>query len=240
MQGMSKAALAIASNEISNALACAGRHTGPGTISISLRTQAVHSSLDHDFAWPVTVTGSSILANVVCLELELHGYEKGQDDTDVLRFTLLLLQKVPNLTAARLWYHAYPAACIMLLPKLRHLDLGLMCLVTLEGLPLGEILPMLETACITALGGDMIAELNASGCQHLTQLVLIDVQVYSVLKPPLCRLRMELLGWDQDVAEARRLQPALSEVHETYLYNEDFYKSPRAFWLMCPCQSWRS
>ena len=226
MQGMSKAALAMASNEIRKALACVGRHTGPGTTSISLKTQAVNNSLDNDFAWPETVTGSSILANMVCLELELHDYEEGQDDADVLRFTMLLLQKVPNLTAARLWYYAFPPACIRPLPQLKHLDMGLKCMAALDGVRLGVFLPALETACITTEAWDAIAELNVSGCQHLTWLVLVGVQVCRVLKPPQCRLRMDLWCWDEDVVEASRLQPALTEVHEASLYNQDFYREP--------------
>ena len=223
MQGMIDAPLVVASNQISYALACADRHTGPCTTYISLTTHSVRHSLFNTLGQPQAFSSPSILANVVCLELMLPNYEDGIDVDNIRQFASGLLHRLPNLIAARLWYGAFFEVPYMPLLQLKHLDLGLENLDTLDGKPFAAVLPALETASISAFQPSAISELDVSGCQHLMRLVLSNLMVCRLSKPPQCRLRVDTTGWSYTDAEASQLQPGLSEVNEALVSSEEFY-----------------
>lgn len=72
MQWENNAASVMASDQVSYALACAGRHIGPATTSISLAAQAVGHSLVNSLGQPSALTSPTLLPNVAGLELLLH------------------------------------------------------------------------------------------------------------------------------------------------------------------------
>ena len=225
MQGMLDDALAVASNQISNALACADRHTGLCTTFISLRMDAVRHSLRDILGQPGAFSSPSKLANVVCLEPVLYSHDARCDHTyHVGGLANRLFHRVPNLIAARF---RYPSPFYELwelhMPfcQLKHLDVGEVLLGHLAGMHFAAVLPALETASISTLEVDAILELDVSGCQHLMQLVLSNVFVCRLSKPPQCRLRVDMSAWEPEDAEASQLQPGLSEVNEVLLHSRD-------------------
>ena len=221
--------LVEASHRISSALACAGRHTGPCTTSISLSTMSVQQSLTDLQDHPRALTGPSMRANVVCLELLLYSQNIDEiaNDVDIRHFTIKLLQRLPNLTAARLQYHCYSEVPYVPLLQLKHLDLELVGSDSLMRLPFAALMPALETARITfVVGLGRIAELDVLGCRHLTRLVLSNAAVHQLSKAPQCWLQIDMLRWNAHDVQPSQLQQSLSEVNEILLYSKEFC-SPR-------------
>ncbi len=218
MQGMHVSTLLAASEAISYALGCAGRCTGPCTMSIRICTQVVARSLDNTMGQPEALTGSSILANVVCLELALasFGVLMHDDCVSVSSFVRSLLQRVPNLLAARLWCYPSPYVSYRPMSQLKHLDLGSISPDSLSGMQLATLFPELQTLNISTESLGTIPELDVSGCQHLKWLVLYNVMVCRVLKPAQCRFRAHMVGSDCGM-EAVRLQPGLLEANEVLI-----------------------
>ena len=217
-----------ASDDISHALACAGRHTGSCTTSLNLRTQAVRHSLTNLQGQPGALTGLRMLANLFCLELELDSHDdNGNDDASITQFAHKLLQRLPNLRSARLQLGGYSEVPHIPLLQLKHLDLGVINADPLDGMPFAALLPALETTSITVVEGlSYVLELDVSGCQHLTRLVIHNLLVERLLKPPLCRLRVDIPTWYECGLEASLLQQGLSEVNEILLYSQEF-RPPR-------------
>ena len=217
MQGEGEKWLLWASRRIARALACADRHTGPCTTSISLSTEAVYNNLINSRDQPRALPSSAIRANVACLELKLRCYEE-DDEGDICNFTYMMLQRLPNLIAAKLWFESYYSLDPYVpLIHLKHLDLALGDLEPLDGMPFGELFPSLETACLRCFGPDSISELDVSGCQHLTRLVLSEIVVYELSMLPQCMLRVEMTLFDSDEHEVDGLEQALAEVSEALL-----------------------
>ncbi len=80
MQGMSEYALIMVSSAIGHALKCAGRSTGPCTTFIRICTHAVANSMYNAMRGSGSLTGDSILPNVVCLELVLEHFRMAMYD----------------------------------------------------------------------------------------------------------------------------------------------------------------
>ena len=155
MQGMDDRALLKASKQISCALACAGKHSGPCTTSISLRTQTFWGNLISNLSHSWGSTSPFVQANVVCLELMLTSYENDYDVDDFTQIKRRMMQRLPNLIAASLWFEA-SSYCVSPFrrftppSKLKHLDLGLGNLGTLAYMDFAALFPLLETARISA------------------------------------------------------------------------------------------
>ena len=215
-----------ASYRISSALACAGRHTALRTTSIRLDAMAVWHSLSNLQDQPKALTGPTILANVVCLELLLYSYIDGkiENEIDIRHFTCKLLQRLPKLTAARLHYHSYSEVPYIPLLQLKHLDLELGGKDSLGCMPFAALMPALETARITfVVGLGRISELNVLGCQHLMRLVLNNAVVHQLSKPQQCWLRVDMPQWNAYSMQPSQLQQSLSEVNEILLYSREFH-----------------
>lgn len=172
MQGMAEDALVMASDHISYALACAGRHAGPCTTSLTVYTQAVRHSLVKDLGQPGTLTSPSILANVDSAELILESLRGGcdndnddDDDASIGQFASRLLQRLPNLVAATFCFYTKSEVSFTPLYQLEHLELDLKNHLSLETLPFAAWFPELETARISALSPCMVPELDVSGVQ---------------------------------------------------------------------------
>ena len=224
----------MASDHISYALACAGRHAGPCTTSLTVYTQAVRHSLVKDLGQPGTLTSPSILANVDSAELILESLRGGcdndnddDDDASIGQFASRLLQRLPNLVAATFCFYTKSEVSFTPLYQLEQLELDLKNHLSLETLPFAAWFPELETARISALSPCMVPELDVSGCRHLTRLVLVDIMVSRLSKPPECRVSLEILARHENASYAhtksvaKQLQPDLSEVHEVLLYTND-------------------
>ena len=233
MQGgaPSDVVLQKASDWISSALASAGRHTGPCTTSISLCTMAVWQSLTDLQDQPSALTGPSMLAHVVCLELLLYSQdiEEISNDIDIEHFTSKLLQRLPNLTAARLQHHSYSEVPHIPLLQLKHLDLELVDSHSLMRMPFAALMPALETARISFIVGlGWISELDVLGCRHLTRLVLSNAMVHQLSKLPRCWLRVDMQLLYTYNRQPSQLQQTLSEVNELILYSREFHP-PQGF-----------
>ena len=223
----------LASERHCHALACAGRHTGPSTTSISLSAEAVGHCLLDALGQPGALMEPSLLANVVCLDLVLHDDERETGGDDIRQFAHGLLQRMPNLAAAKLWFCTMPEVPYMPLLHLKHLDLGLDNPNTLERTAFADYFPALETAHISAFNPGTIAELDFSGCLQLTRLVLDDVVVCHLSKPPQCSLRLDWLGYEAGEVDASELQSIVFEVHEIEVYSNALYPDSSLFTSVC-------
>ena len=230
MQGMSEYALIMVSSAISYALRCAGRCTGSRTTSIRICTQAVANTMYNSMR-PGGLTGDSNLPNVVCLELVLEHIQMAMYDdyASASSFAHSLLQRVPNLFSARLWYHKSPYASYVPLLQLKHLDLGCVSLDELGCMPFAALFPVLETANLNAedSGEDSnaIPELDVSGCRLLKRLVLTNVTVCRLSKPPQCNVRVDMLAWSFHAAdEISQLEPGLLETNEVLLCSRELFQ----------------
>ena len=201
---------------MSSALACAGRRTGSCTTSLSLSTQSLRRSLVNLQDQPTALTSPSMLPNVVHLKLRLPSLK---DDDGLRQFVRKILQRLPNLIAAKLDLAGHSCVfTLMPLLCLRHLDLTLWNYEGLDHVPLGALLPALQTARISSeIWATHIQELDVSGCRHLTRLVLMSVVASRVSKPPQCRLRVDTLERGPEGQVEQQLQPHLSEAHEVFL-----------------------
>ncbi len=204
-----------ASKQISSALACADRHIGPCTTSISIRTQAVQDSLINIVGQSQTSPSPFILPNVISLDLVL-GHESGNGES-IRQLASSLLQRLPNLVAARLWYHSCDSeASLVPLAKVKHLDLCMQNCELLEEMAFGPLLPALETAHVScALEEGPLRALDFSGCQHMVRLV-VGITVRCLLKPPQCKLRASMMrdkaSFYKDTSMAQQGLPSLEEV----------------------------
>ena len=246
MQGMSEYALIMVSSAIGHALKCAGRSTGPCTTFIRICTHAVANSMYNAMRGSGSLTGDSILPNVVCLELVLEHFRMAMydDHASASGFARFLLQRVPNLVAARLWYCIPFSTSFVPLLRLQHLDLGRICLDTLGCMPFAAFFPALETANINAEQSDedsnTIPELDVSGCRHLRRLVLTSVTVCRLSKLPQCCVRVDMLAWSfDDTAEASLLEPGLYETMRSFFTAESFFQA-MAFCHGPAYRIWRS
>ena len=221
----------VAIGQVSYALACADRHTGPSTTSISLAWFPLRGSLINDHGQPTALTTPCTLASVGYLELRLDSGGDWVCNDEIGRFWRSMLQRLPNLVYASLSLSTLSKAPMVPLLQLKHLELSLQTLDGLACMPFGACLPSLETASIKAsfqpwpdrIG--FISELNVLGCTHLRQLVVSEVLVCSVLKPAQCRLRLDWLKLRLCCAslDKSQLLPALTEAHEVLLAAEELY-----------------
>ena len=165
------------------------------------------------------------LANVRYLELGLTCY-LDVDDGNIRCFANMMLQRLPNLTAASVQLSAYYSISLYQpLEHLTHLELGLGEPGALEGMSFAELFPSLETACISAFEGCTISEFDVSGCRHLKRLVLADVMVLLLSKPPQCRLRIEMVMVHADELLTSNLQQCVAEVNEILFSSKELYSS---------------
>ena len=182
MQGSSYRTLTTASKQISCALACADRHIGPSTTSISVSTEAIQDSLINFIGRSQVSLSPSMLPNVISLELVLSD-RGGSDDGNIKQYASWLLGRLPNLITAKIHYPISFEATFMPLLKLRHLDLSMHDLDTLEVMPFSTLVPELESACISCRGGlGPMSGLDFSGCQHLARLVVYGLAVGLLVK----------------------------------------------------------
>lgn len=234
---MTSHALAQAGKQISCALACADRHIGPCTASISLNTQAVHNSLINLLGQSQSSLSPFILPNVVSLDLVLCN--EGDDGNESIRqFASLLLQRLPNLMVARLRYCTVSSeATLVHLSQLKHLDLCMYNLDILERMPFGRLVPALETACITypyPEDNGIVSEVSFSGCQQLTQLRLTGIDVCHLSMPPHCRLRIGLITSDSDFyKDTSKAQQATRNVKEILVISCELYSPQGLFARVC-------
>ncbi len=225
MQGLDDDAQSAGAKQISYALACADRHTGPSTTAISLDTQSMKDSLISIQGQPRPLMSHPTLANVHYLELGLTCYAN-VDDGSVRHFANMMLERLPNLTAASFQFSAfYSVPLYMPLEHLKHLELGLLDPGALHLMFFAELFPSLETACISAFEGCTIPVLDISVCRHLKQLALADIMVLSLSKLPQCRLRVEMMMMPIDELDASYLQQCLSEVNEVLCSGKELYSS---------------
>ena len=86
------------------------------------------------------------------------------------------------------------------------------------------LFPLLETARISAcMESGTTPELNVSGCRYLTRLVLADMMVNHLSKPPQCTLRVEMVTLHSDGLEESQLRAGLAEVSEVLLSSKELY-----------------
>ena len=217
--------LDTARNWISHAMACADRHTGPSTTSISLVLPAVRFGLMNDLEQPTALTSPSTLASVRHLELDLDSIEHIVANDLSGRFVLAMLERLPNLIYASLSYCELPKTPLLPLLQLKHLELGLQSLDSFDGMPMGALLPLLETASIKSFhrypGIRLASELNLLGCRHLRRLVLKEVFVCRILKPTQCRLRLDMLQLGLCDFDTTEMAPALAQAHEILLLAQE-------------------
>ena len=182
---------------------------------------------------PRPLMSHPILANAHYLELGLTCYAN-VDDGSIRRFANMNLERLPNLTAARLQFSAYYSISLSVpLEHLKHLELGLGDPGGLEWMSFAELLPLLETACISAFEPCTIPEIDVSGCRHLKRLVLADVMVLCMSKPRQCMLRVEMVMVHADELEVSRLQPFMSEVNEILCSSKELYSSQGLMAIAC-------
>ena len=163
----------VAIGQVSYALACADRHTGPSTTSISLAWFPLRGSLINDHGQPTALTTPCTLASGGYLELRLDSGGDWVCNDEIGRFWRSMLQRLPNLVYASLSLSTLSKAPMVPLLQLKHLELSLQTLDGLACMPFGACLPSLETASIKAsfqpwpdrIG--FISELNVLGCTHL-------------------------------------------------------------------------
>ena len=181
-------------------------------------------SLINTLGQPRPLTSPAILVNVACLALQLTCYEDVDDDY-ISDFTSMVLHRLPNLIAIKLCFEAFYRICLDVpLLHLKHLDLCMDSLETWEGIPFAALFPSLETACISDLDSDAaVSELDVSGCRHLTRLVLADVVVVHLSKPPQCKLRDEMVTSHSYRLKAGWPQTTLAEVSEVLLSCGELY-----------------
>ena len=135
-----------------------------------------------------------------------------------------MLERLPNLTAVKIGFEAFYNICVnMPLNHLKHLELALGDPDALEYMPFAELFPLLETARISALEGDTVSFFDVSGCRRLQRLVLADVVVLCLSKPPQCMLRIEMIMVHAEELEASQLQPGFSEMNEALLSSKELY-----------------
>ena len=224
-------ASAKASKQIGCALACADRHIGPCTTSIALNTQAVLDSLVNLLGQSRSSPSPFILPNVVSLDLVLCNEGSTKDDS-IRQFASLLLQRLPNLIAARLRYcSVISEATLVPLPQLKHLDLCMYNLDILGRIPFGRVVPALETLCMTyPEDNGLVSELDFSGCQHLVQLRLTGLNVCRLSMPPHCRLRVGLIMGDSEFyADTSKAQQALHNVKEILVKSYELFSPQGLF-----------
>ena len=233
MQESSGGAILKTSEQISCALACADRHTGPCTTSISISTEAVRDSLSKFFARTQASLSPTVLLNVVSLQLVLD-YSR-EDDEYVRRFANWLLQRVPSLIAARIYYPLGSWATLLPLLHLKHLDLCMQNLETLGSMSFSALVPELESARISSGdAGTPILRLDFSGCQHMVRLVVANSAIVCLLKSPQCRLRIDMLNGDPAIYEGTSAaQQGLPNVKEIFLDGDELCDSEGLLQRVC-------
>ena len=222
-----------ASKRISCALACADRHIGLCTSSISLCTDPVQDSLINPPGRSQASLSPSILPNVVSLEL-LLGYEDGSDIERARQLASSLLQRLPNLVAARIDYPIKRGVFPVPLLKLKHLCLWVPTPDSLEGMSFSAHLPKLETASISVDNTwSPVSRIDFSGCQHLVRLVMSNIPVRCLSKPSQCSLRVFLCCGDYDVyRDTSMAQQGMPNVREIYLDGDELC-SPEGLLARC-------
>ena len=221
MQEDSDGDIPKASKQISDALACADRHIGPCTTSIFISTEAVQDSFSNFFASSQASLSSSVLLNAVSLQLVID--DGREDDENVRQFASWLLQRVPNLTAARVYYPLGSWAALLPLLHLKHLDLCVQNLESLGSMSFSDLVPELESARISSGdAGTPISQLDFSGCKHLVCLVVANSAVRRLSKPPQCRLRVDMWYGDPNIYEDTSMaQKGLPNVKEVFLAGDE-------------------
>ena len=208
--------------KISYALACADRHMGPCTTSINLWTEAVQDGLISFPGRSQASLSPSILPKVVSLVLLLE--DEGESDHDHARqFASSLLQRLPNLVAARISYPMESRATLVPLLKLKHLDFDMSNLDILEGMSFSALVPKLESAAISySLEEGVVSSLDFSGCQHLVRLAMANLAVRCLSLPPQCRLNVSMLNSNTSIyKDTNMAQQALTRVKEIDLDDDE-------------------
>lgn len=215
---------------VRNALACAIRRIGPRTTSISMSMHAPRFSYKDVAGQLGEPFGCSMLATVLCLQIALTCQPgNGRESKEIRNLSSQMLQRMPNLLAGKLRsdsfiFGSFKAPFL----HLKHLDLTVYKLKRLEGMHLGNLFPVLQTARIagTRLPG-ILLHLDVSGCKHLAQLVLEEHIVCRLVKQPQCWVKVDLLGCDSFMMklEKKQLHPDLSAVNEIFLHDTDVLSS---------------
>ena len=140
MQGMKARALRKAGNRIKHALACAGGRTGLCSTSLKLSMVVVKRNFMPDLqGQPKALASPTILANMVCSDLEFDGYAADSDDVGPGPYLIKMVRRSSDVVAARLCCGvSLDVSALMPLMRLRHLDMDWESLEPWKACPLGK------------------------------------------------------------------------------------------------------